>query len=159
MADFLDLYGKTSKAVRALAEEAMRRRGLHLGQNLLLAALGDQDGRTPGEIASALNVATPTVVKSATRMAASGLIARNPDGIDRRLVRLWLTSKGRALLKPIEADRCLIEERITAELTVPERKHLISALTKIHRTAHELLTDDSRGKAQDSAKPRLTKEL
>ncbi|MEU3493372.1 MarR family winged helix-turn-helix transcriptional regulator [Kitasatospora cineracea] len=138
MPDFLDLHGKTSKALRAAADAGMRRHGLHLGQNLLLAALWEQDGRTPGEIAAALEVTTPTVVKMATRMATAGLLTRARDDRDQRLVRLWLTDTGRALQQPVEAERRRLEEQVTAGLTATERRHLLSALAKIHRAATAL---------------------
>ncbi|AKV00382.1 Transcriptional regulator, MarR family [Labilithrix luteola] len=139
MPEFLDLHGKTNKVLRALAEEGMQRHGLHLGQNVLLALLWERDGRTPGEIANAVNVATPTVVKMATRMAAAGLLTRRPDRTDNRLVRLWLTAAGRALQHPIETERRSLEEQVTADLTATERKHLMSALAKIERAASRLL--------------------
>ncbi|MGW4242160.1 MarR family winged helix-turn-helix transcriptional regulator [Nocardia sp. NPDC004722] len=138
-ADFLDLHGRTSKALRALADRDMRRLGLHLGQNHVLAVLWEQDGRTPGEMAAALNVTTPTVVKMATRMAAAGLLERRRDDRDNRLVRLWLTEHGRELREPVEADRKALSDNVTADLTDAERKHLMSALAKIHRSAAQLL--------------------
>ncbi|MEU5638642.1 MarR family winged helix-turn-helix transcriptional regulator [Streptomyces milbemycinicus] len=139
MPEFLDLHSKTSKTLRALADRGMREHGLHLGQNHLLAALWEHDGRTPGEIAAALHVTTPTVTKMATRMAATGLLTRRPDDRDSRLVRLWLTDAGRALQKPVEQERRRMEEAVTADLTDDERRHLLSALTKIHRAANDLL--------------------
>ncbi|GAB2557394.1 MarR family winged helix-turn-helix transcriptional regulator [Nocardia heshunensis] len=138
-ADFLDLHGRTSKALRALADRDMRRLGLHLGQNHVLAVLWDHDGRTPGEMAAALNVTTPTVVKMATRMAAAGLLERRRDDRDNRLVRLWLTDHGRELREPVESDRKALSDKVTADLTAVERKHLMSALAKIHHAATELL--------------------
>jgi DNA-binding MarR family transcriptional regulator len=122
-----------------VSEDVLRRHGLHQGQNYLLAALWEHDGSTPGEIAAALNVTTPTVVKMATRMAATGLLTRVRDDRDNRLVRLWLTDAGRALQEPIEAERQALEDRVTANLTDTERRHLRSALTKIHDSATELL--------------------
>jgi DNA-binding MarR family transcriptional regulator len=139
MPEFLDLHGKTNKVLRALAEAGMQRHGMHLGQNVLLALLWEQDGRTPGEVAAAVNVATPTVVKMATRMTAAGLLTRRRDRADNRLVRLWLTAAGRALQGPIESERRALEEKVTADLTATERKHLMSALAKIERSASKLL--------------------
>lgn len=153
MPQFLDLHSKTTKALRALVERSMQRHGLHLGQNHLLAALWERDGNTPGEIAAGLNVATPTVVKMATRMTQAGLLTRRRDDKDNRLVRLWLTQAGRALQKPIEAERQRLDEAVTAELTGPEREHLLRALTKIHRAATELLAG-SGGRAQPRRQPR-----
>jgi DNA-binding MarR family transcriptional regulator len=139
MPEFLDLHGRTSKALRAAAEIGMRRHGLHLGQNLLLAALWERDGRTPGEIAAEVHVTTPTVVKMATRMSAAGLLTRRRDERDNRLVRLWLTDEGRALRRPVEAERRALEEAVLADLTGTEREHLMAALVKIHRSASGLL--------------------
>jgi DNA-binding MarR family transcriptional regulator len=139
MPEFLDLHGRTSKVLRALADGEMRRHGLHLGQNHLLAVLWECDGSTPGEVAAAANVTTPTVVKMADRMTTAGLLTRRRDDRDHRLVRLWLTDAGRALQGPVEADRRLMEEKVTADLTETEREHLLSALAKIHRSASDLL--------------------
>jgi DNA-binding MarR family transcriptional regulator len=141
MPQFLDLHSKTTKALRALVERSMQRHGLHLGQNLLLAALWERDGNTPGEIAAGLNVSTPTVVKMATRMSQAGFLTRRRDDKDNRLVRLWLTQAGRALQKPIETERQRLDEAVTADLTAPERDHLLRSLAKIHRAATDLLAD------------------
>jgi DNA-binding MarR family transcriptional regulator len=139
--EFLDLHGRTNKAVRALADAAMRRHGLHEGQNVLLSVLWATDGATPGEIAAKLRVTTPTVVKMATRMAATGLLTRRRDDKDNRLVRLWLTDAGRALQEPVEAERQEIEEKVLAGLTGAERKHLITALAKVNAAASALLAE------------------
>ncbi|GLY89462.1 MarR family winged helix-turn-helix transcriptional regulator [Actinoallomurus iriomotensis] len=139
MPEFLDLHSQTTKVLRALAETAMRRHGLHQGQNHLLAALWERDGRTPGEIAAALHVTTPTVVKMATRMSAAGLLTRRRDERDSRLVRLYLTDAGRALQEPVEAERRGLEEKVTADLTETERRCLMTALAKVHRSASDLL--------------------
>lgn len=77
--------------------------------------------RTPGEAAAAVHVKTPTIVKMAARMAAAGLLVRRRDGHDSRLVRLWLTNKGRSLQDPIEANRTSLERLVTANLTDAER--------------------------------------
>jgi DNA-binding MarR family transcriptional regulator len=139
MPEFLDLHSRTSKVLRAVAETAMQRHGLHLGQNHLLAVLWERDGRTPGEIAAAVNVTTPAVVKMAGRMADAGLINRRRDDRDNRLVRLWLTDAGRALQEPVETERRLIEQKVTENLTETEREHLMTALAKIHQSAGDLL--------------------
>lgn len=142
MPELLDLHGKTTKVIRAAADAAMRRHGLRLGQDHLLAALWEQDGRTPGEIAAATNVTTPAVTKVATRLVEAGLLTRRRDERDNRLVRLWLTDAGRALQEPIEAERRALEEKITQPLTAAERRHLMSALAKIYQSATDLLGGD-----------------
>jgi DNA-binding MarR family transcriptional regulator len=137
--EFLDLHSKTTKSLRAAADQAMRRHGLRLGQDHLLRVLWEQDGRTPGDIAAATNVTTPAVTKAASRMTELGLIVRRDDEHDNRLVRLWLTDAGRALQIPVQDERRRLEERVTAGLTSAERKALLSALAKIDAAATKLL--------------------
>jgi MarR family transcriptional regulator, organic hydroperoxide resistance regulator len=139
MPEFLDLHGRTNKAIRAVAESRIRGLGLHLGQEHLLALLWAQDGRTPGELAEALSVTTPTVVKTANRMSTTGLLTRRRDDHDNRLVRLWLTDAGRALQAPVEEERRHLETQITADLTDTEREYLMRALAKIQRSAADLV--------------------
>lgn len=139
MPELLDLHGQTNKILRALADTALQRHGLHLGQDHLLALLWERDGRTPGELASALQVTAPTVVKMATRMASAGLLTRRREDKDNRLVRLWLTERGRALQQPVEAERKWIETSVTATLTPLELQQLLSALDKVRRSASALL--------------------
>jgi DNA-binding MarR family transcriptional regulator len=141
MAEFLDLHSRTSKLLRALVDRDVRPHGLHPGQDLVLAVLWDQDGRTPGEVAAAHHVTTPTIVKMADRLTAAGLLVRRRDTQDNRLVRLWLTDKGRALQDPVEANRTSLESLVTADLSEAERRCLLTALDKIHRTAIRLLEE------------------
>ena len=131
MNEFLSLFTRASKLMRAAADEAMSRHGVRVGQNLVLEVLWKGDGLTPGELAGRLGVATPTVVKSANRMAASGLLNRRRDREDARLVRLYLTERGRKVQAAIERERDDLERRATATLTDAERTHLLSALAKI----------------------------
>jgi DNA-binding MarR family transcriptional regulator len=143
MPEFLDLHARTNKVLRAVAEARLQRHGLRLGQDHLLAALWEHDGRTPGEIAAAVRVSTPAVVKMADRMVEADLITRRRDDRDHRLVRLWLTDTGRALQAPVEAERQSMEALVTEHLTAAERRHLLSALAKIHDAATELHRESS----------------
>jgi len=141
MPEFLDLHSRTSKLLRALVERSVRPHGLYRGQDLVLGALWDDDGRTPGEVAAALKVTTPTIVKMANRMTQTELLTRRRDANDHRLVRLWLTDKARGLRETIEADRTSLENLVTADLTEAERRCLLTALDKIHRSATHLLEE------------------
>jgi len=131
MNELLALFTRSSKLMRTAADEAMSRHGVRVGQNLLLEVLWETDGLTPGEVAGRLHVATPTVVKSANRMAAAGLLIRKRDPADARLVRLYLTDQARGVRRAVEQERDELERRMTATLTPDEREHLRRALIKI----------------------------
>jgi MarR family transcriptional regulator, organic hydroperoxide resistance regulator len=131
MDQFLFLFTRASKLMRAAADGAMSRHGVRVGQNVILELLWIRDGQTPGEVASALGIATPTVVRTAERMQAAGLLTRRPHETDGRLVRLWLTPHGQELQPVIEQERAHLTDRALAELDVDERDALTRALTKI----------------------------
>jgi MarR family transcriptional regulator, organic hydroperoxide resistance regulator len=131
MNEFLSLFTRASKLMRVAADEAMSRHGVRVGQNLVLEVLWETDGLTPGELASRLKLATPTVVKSASRMQSAGLLTRRRDQSDRRLVRLYLTDRARGIRTEIERERDELERHATATLTNEELACLMTALAKI----------------------------
>lgn len=131
MTDLLALFTQAGKLLREATDEAMSRHGVRVGQHIVLTALWEQDGLTPGEIARRLGAATPTIVNTATRMEEAGLVIRRPDPADARLVRLYLTSHGRSVRGPVRAARAALERHATATLTATELDYLRSALSKI----------------------------
>ena len=145
MSDFIPLFTRAAKLMRGAADAGLRRHGVRVGQNLVLQALWESDGLAPGEIAQRLHVATPTVVKMATRMEATGLVQRRRDEKDARLVRLHLTDRGRSLQRPISEELERLRERATAHLTASERRQLEAALAKIVANLQQVqppVTDD-----------------
>ena len=133
VSEFVTLFTRASKLMRGAADEAYSRHGVRLGQNLVLAALADEDGLTPGELAERLQVTTPTIVKMATRMEAAGLLSRRRDPKDARLARLYLTDRGRAVHGPVEEERLRLQERAIAGLTEAQRRELEVALAQVIR--------------------------
>jgi len=131
MNEFLSLFTRASKLMREAADDAMSRHGVRVGQNLVLEVLWETDGLTPGELAERLHVATPTIVKSATRMEATGLLTRRRDPADARLVRLYLTDQARSVRTAIESERDALAERAIGALSDAERRALVRALGKI----------------------------
>src|SRR3954466_14641300 len=131
MNEFLTLFRRAHKLLLAGTDEVLSRHGVRVGQNLVLEVLWEADGLTPGELAARMHVTTPTVVNTATRMEAAGLVTRRRDPADGRLVRLHLTDKARTARDPIEEARRTLAAHAMATLTEEERLHLRSALEKI----------------------------
>jgi MarR family transcriptional regulator for hemolysin len=135
--DLLALFTQASKLLREATDEAMSAHGVRVGQHIVLSVLWQQDALTPGDIARRLQVATPTIVNTATRMEQAGLVTRRPDPEDARLVRLHLTPRGHAVRTSVRAARAKLEQHATATLTPAERDHLRTALTKIIAQFHD----------------------
>jgi DNA-binding MarR family transcriptional regulator len=118
----------------ALASSAaFSRHGVHEGQQYVLQCLWEEDGLTPGDLARRLGLATPTVTRTATRMEAAGLLRRRPHERDRRLVRLFLTDRGRALREVIDREREELSRRALASLDQDDRAALVRILDHVRR--------------------------
>lgn len=88
---------------KALVAEGLERRGLHLGQEFYLAQLWREDGITSTDLAARAGVSAPAVTKVVGGLERGGLVRRERDPADARLVRIWLTDMGRALREPVTA--------------------------------------------------------
>jgi DNA-binding MarR family transcriptional regulator len=131
--EFQTAFWSAKRAMAEASEAAFQRHGVRSGQQWILRRLWDEDGQTPGEIARQLELSTPTVTKAAMRMEAAGLIDRRPDPRDARLVRLFLSERGRALEKTIAEEMAQLARRSLAALSDDEVKALVAALTAIRR--------------------------
>ncbi len=136
-ADFVLSFVKTFKALQEALTRDLAKYGVHPGQNMMLSALAGDDGQTPGELSERLGITGPTAVKAAQRMEAAGLVDRRRDDKDGRLVRIYLTERGRSVVRPIEDDIRAIGERATAALTTEQRDDLLAALAKVLSSLQE----------------------
>jgi MarR family transcriptional regulator for hemolysin len=122
------LITRTTLEIRRAVGTALARHGLQRPQNLVLDALAETDGLTPGELARRLEVTGPTAVKMAQRMEANGLVERRRDDPDGRLVRVYLSDRGRELQGPIAAEIDKIAEVAAAGIGARDRDVLRRSL-------------------------------
>ncbi len=90
-----DLFAQVCQAYRGLSEAFMNQIDMHRGQAIVLCRLVEQDGITQSELAERLAVQGATVTSMVQRMEESGLVIRHRDAEDNRLVRVYVTEKGR----------------------------------------------------------------
>lgn len=77
--------------------------GLHPGQMPMISLLGRHPGMSQREIADKLHIKPPTVTVSLRRMEKNGFITKKADDEDQRVIRIYLSDKGKALeLKLLE---------------------------------------------------------
>src|SRR5262245_53051113 len=139
--DFQAVFWETKHALAQASSAAFSRHGIHQGQQYVLRCLWQEDGLAPGEVARRLGLATPTVTRATARMEAAGLLRREPHPGDRRLVRLVLTERGRALEKVIGEEMDRLNERALATFSAGERAAVVRALERIRKN----LTADRSG--------------
>jgi DNA-binding MarR family transcriptional regulator len=94
--------------------------------------------RTPAELADAAGVTRATMTGLIDTLERDGLVRREPDPDDRRMMSVRLTPKADAFVAAMLPAHFRIMARLMAPLSETERKTLVSLLTKILQSASEL---------------------
>lgn len=116
-----ELLAQISQSYRALSDALMEQIAMHRAQATLLCRLYVQDGMTQSEIADQLSVQGATVTNMLKRMEDAGLVRRERDHEDNRLVRVYLTDEGRQKERAITSQFVKVEETIFSGFTEAER--------------------------------------
>jgi DNA-binding MarR family transcriptional regulator len=129
--EFRDVLASVSRTFKSAAADAMRRIGVHVGQNFLLDELWREDRLTTGELARRIGVEQPTITRMSQRMEAAGLITRARDEHDRRVIRIALTEQGQALREQLPAMLDDVARQALHGLTTAQRTQLIRLLSQV----------------------------
>lgn len=120
-----------SRSFKAAATRRMRMIGVHPGQNFLLAALSEQGELTTGELARHMHVEVPTATRMIQRMEAAGLLARHADPLDRRRMRVTLTTEGKRAAEAVPAILAEISDRALDGFTPAERDQVVELFERL----------------------------
>lgn len=131
------LLAQICKAQRGCADEALSEIGLHVGQEMFLVQLWEQDGLTQTQLAENMCVQPPTVNKMFARMESAGLVERRADAEDNRVSRVYLTETSRQLQQAVERAWGGLEERVLANLSLEERILLRRLLLQVYQNLAE----------------------
>jgi DNA-binding MarR family transcriptional regulator len=97
--------------------------GLSPAQASALGTVSRLTSPTLGELAAAELVQPPTVTRLVTSLETAGLVARETDGVDRRVVRVRITAEGRRSLQRIRSLKNAFLTRRLAALDPGEMAH------------------------------------
>jgi DNA-binding MarR family transcriptional regulator len=95
---------------------------------------GNCDGITPTSMSQTRNVKKNTISSILRGMEDQGLIERDIDKEDRRIFRIRLTEKGRALVETTSPLRVEMLNKIVSSLNPTERHDLVNLLEKLIRS-------------------------
>src|SRR4051812_11850547 len=94
--------------------------------------------RTPAELADAAGVTRATMTGLIDTLERDGLVRREPDIHDRRMMSVRLTTKAQTFLKQMLPGHFQTMARLMAPLSEAERKTLVRLLTKVLQRASEI---------------------
>ena len=127
--DIRQLLDKISSRIRRDYSETLRELNLYVGQDNLLSRLWLGDGVTQMQLCEHLNCEPPTVTNMVRSLEQNGFITRKRDEQDARVMRIFLTDKGKQLEKPIETKWRQQQEKILRSIS-PDERLLLRQLLK-----------------------------
>ena len=114
------LLVQVCRAQRNLAAAALDALNIHVGQENLVYRLAAEEGVSQTQLAGSLCLDASTVTKMLARLERDGVIERRSDTDDARILRVYLTSQGKALVQPVLDVWRQMEERITRGMSEAE---------------------------------------
>ena len=101
-----------------------REMGVSAGTWFSLALLSKKDGISQGELSQKFEIDPSRVTRLAKRLEREGLILRKRDPEDQRIVRMFLTEKGKCLIEDLSEHRVRFDRQVAAMLSPEELTEL-----------------------------------
>ncbi|MCJ7992801.1 MarR family transcriptional regulator [Priestia sp. OVS21] len=125
--DIRQSLDKISFQMRRDYNESLRELNLYVGQDNLLSRLWLGDGVTQMQLCEHLKCEPPTVTNMVKSLEQNGFIYRKRDEKDGRIMRIYLTDKGKELEKPVEFKWKQQQEKLLHSI-LPEERLLLRIL-------------------------------
>ena len=109
---------------RRLRQESLG--GISPAQASVLAMVSRLETPTLGELAKAEQIQPPTLTKLVATMEAAGLLERQSDGVDKRVVRVVVTREGSAELNRIRQSKTAFLVHRLAALRPAEEEQVLA---------------------------------
>jgi DNA-binding MarR family transcriptional regulator len=129
------LFGKIVSRADPGRLEAWAGHGLTLTQLRLLFLLRNEEGLSAGALAEAIRVTPSTLTRIMDRIVRGGLVRREADDADRRLVRHFLTPEGLDAVAEIERIGRARMDAILARLEPDQLERLVLGLRDLTAAA------------------------
>lgn len=133
-------------AVRQHYQDVEKACGVSGAQIWALSALRDTPGMKVSELAQALSIHASTASNLLDKIEKAGLIRRERNSTDQRVVRLYLTDAGMQVVK--DAPRPLTGILIHALSSLPE-----TTLARLNDDLHQLIAQMDTADVRDAQKP------
>jgi DNA-binding MarR family transcriptional regulator len=131
--EFVSLAQKIRKRLHQEYHKVAEGYGLTIPQLHALVRLWHKEPQSITELSDFLDLAPSTVCGIVDRLELKGLVRREREGEDRRLVAIKLTAQGRQLKDKLS---CIVKQeylsKVFSHLNQTERKQLLAVLRKIY---------------------------
>ncbi|MFP5110560.1 MarR family winged helix-turn-helix transcriptional regulator [Neobacillus sp. C211] len=131
--DIRQSLDKISFQMRRDYNESLRELNLYVGQDNLLSRLWLGDGVTQMQLCEHLKCEPPTVTNMVKSLEQNGFIYRKRDEHDARVMRIYLTDKGKELENPVGFKWKQQQEKLLHSISPEERLILRELMKRMER--------------------------
>ena len=137
------LMHDVSRLRRIVFDEFMKPMGMTRSQWWILAHLSRHDGMIQSDLANVLDLGKASLGGLIDRLESSKFIERRSDDSDRRVKRIYLTSKGTSTIAEMRAPGQAMSERILVGLDTDARHALVDMLSLVKKNLLAIKGDSS----------------
>lgn len=138
-----NLFLKVGKVHRYWTGHLLEKHNIHRGQPPLLFGLKMQDGQTNSELANRMEVTPATISNMVKRMEKGGFVTRKRDPEDERVIRVYLTDRGREQQSEVENTLKIMNEIAFGNFSLAEREQFQQLLEKMMGNLHHAFMDEN----------------
>ncbi|NMI03555.1 winged helix-turn-helix transcriptional regulator [Paenibacillus sp. SZ31] len=131
--DIRQSLDRISSQMRRNYSESLRELNLYVGQDKLLYHLWLGDGVTQMQLCEHLKCEPPTVTNMVKSLEQNGFIYRKRDVQDARIMRIYLTDKGKALEKPVDIKWREQQAKLLQSISTEDRLILRQLVQQMER--------------------------
>ncbi|MFQ6675526.1 MAG: MarR family winged helix-turn-helix transcriptional regulator [Fidelibacterota bacterium] len=130
------LVVRTARSMKKALDTQLVELGLTASQHTVLSTLAHSDGLSLSEVGRRVFLDKPAITGLADRLEKDGLVQRKRTSSDRRVIKLYLTPKGRKLLRRMNEIATSVDRDLVSVLTPEQLKQLRQMLNRIWRKAN-----------------------
>lgn len=132
-------FGRLIRMYYSRIQSQLAEVGLYRGQPPILMLLYKNDGMSQKEMARALNLSPATMTVTLKRMEKAGLVLREMDEHDQRILRVHLSEKGREMCETGESRIGVVTADLLEGFTLEEQQQLNEYLGRIARNMERVV--------------------
>lgn len=132
------LISDAARLQRTVFDRRVRKLGFTRSQWLVLRRLGRAPGASQSELAEVMEVEKATAGRLIDKLEENGWLERRADESDRRINRIYMTTRGKAVHDTIgPIAEAMVEEELSG-LTTAEQKQLTNLMLNVKRRLLEM---------------------
>ena len=132
-------FGRLIRMYYSRIQSQLAEVGLYRGQPPILMLLYKNDGMSQKEMARALNLSPATMTVTLKRREKAGLVLREMDEHDQRILRVHLSEKGREMCETGESRIGVVTAELLEGFTLEEQQQLNEYLGRIARNMERVV--------------------